>query len=279
MGGVLSAALGYAARGWPVFPVARNKRPISEHGRSDATRDEAIIRDWFTARPDALVAIATGEESGIVALDVDVDQGAYGPDSLEALGVTLHPATPTAHTPTGGFHMLFRHPGPGVYVKTIAGKLGRGLDIRGDGGSLTLPPGPGRSWDPHLGLDTPLAAMPDWMIIPEPPPERPVAQETARPVGELSRYCEAALDGAYRRIIEAPAGQQEETLNRENFALATLVGAWGMPPKLALDALHNAAGKMPSHDRRRPWRQKELERKVSDAFTAGLRNPRERRHG
>jgi hypothetical protein len=50
-------------------------------------------------------------------------------------------------------------------------------------------------------------------------------------------------------------------------------------PALALEALRKAAGKMPSHDQRRPWRQKELERKVTDAFADGLRHPRERRYG
>jgi Bifunctional DNA primase/polymerase, N-terminal len=269
----------YAARGWPIFPMSMRKVPLTEHGLSDATTDLAAIREWGRRWPSAIPALATGEPSGVVALDVDVKPDAYGPDSLEALGVNFHPATPTSHSPSGGFHMLFQHPGPGRYIKTIAGRLGRGLDIRGDGGSLMLPPGPGRHWDPHLGPDTPLAPMPEWMVIREPEPVRATATGATNPIGELSAYCEGALDAAFRRIVEAPAGQQEQTLNKEAFGLATLVGAWGMPPALALEALHKAAGKMPSHDRRRPWRQKELDRKVTDAFAAGLRHPRERRNG
>ncbi len=278
MNTVLDAALAYAARDWKVFPVARNKRPITEHGRNDATLDKAIIRGWFSTRLDALGAVATGEESGIVGLDVDVRHNVHGPDSLEDLGVALHPTTATAHTPSGGFHLIFKHPGPGLYIKTIAGQLGPGLDVRGDGGSLTLPPGPGRFWDPHLGRGAPLAPMPEWMRI----PEQQMSQRAtfaSKPVGELSRYAESALDSAFRKIIDAPAGQQETTLNKEAFALATLVAGWGMPPKAALDVLQAAADKMPSHDRRRPWRQKEIERKITDAFAAGLRHPREKRRG
>jgi hypothetical protein len=113
--------------------------------------------------------------------------------------------------------------------------------------------------------------------VPEQPPV--ISREPVRPVGELNTYCEAAIRKAYARIVEAPAGQQETTLNKEAFGLASLVGAWGMPPALALDVLHKAAQKMPSHDRRRPWRQRELDRKIKDAFTAGLRHPREARSG
>jgi Bifunctional DNA primase/polymerase, N-terminal len=271
----LTAALGYAKRTWPVFPMSARKVPLTEHGLSDATVDEAIIGAWWERNPDATPAIATGEPSGIVALDIDAKPGAYGFDSFEALGVTFHLVTPTAHTPNGGCHCLFRW--PGFFVKTIAGKLGPGLDVRGDGGSLMMPPAPGRSWDPHLGLDVPIAPMPEWMAIREPSVERSVAP--SKPVGELSPYCEAALDNALRRIVEATAGQQETTLNREAFGLGRLVGTWGMPPGLALDTLRLAAARMPSFDWRRPWRPKDIERKITDAFTAGLRHPRERRHG
>jgi putative DNA primase/helicase len=221
-------------------------------------------------------ALATGKVSGIVALDVDLKPAAYDPVSLEALGICFHPVTPTAHSPSGGYHMLFKS--PGHFVKTIAGRLGLGLDIRGDGGSLMLPPGPGRFWDPHLGPDTPLAPMPDWMVIPEREPKRTSAG-AIKAVGELSPYCERALDNAYRRIVEARAGQQEITLNSEAFGLGTLVGGWEIPPALALEVLRRAAARMTSYDRRRPWRLKELERKISGAFTAGLCHPRERCHG
>lgn len=113
------AAETYAARGWPVFPVSADKRPLTTHGLCDATRDADIISSWRTRWPLALIAIATGEPSGIVALDIDVTPKINGWDSLDDLGHPFAPETPMAHTPRGGTHCLFAW--PGHYVKTVAG--------------------------------------------------------------------------------------------------------------------------------------------------------------
>jgi len=107
----LLTALDYARRGWPVFPMSEAKVPFTAHGFKDATTDEATIRGWWKRWPNALVAIATGEPSGIVALDIDVRPEGSGLDTLENLGIAFHPVTPTALTPSGGFHCWFRWPG------------------------------------------------------------------------------------------------------------------------------------------------------------------------
>jgi putative DNA primase/helicase len=268
----LDAALVYAARGWPVFAITTGKRPLTGHGLLDATRDPETIRAWYRRWPDALFAIATGEPSGMIALDIDVRPGSNGFDSLENdLGISVHPETPTAHTPSGGCHLLFRW--PGHFVKTIAGKLGVGLDVRRDGGSLILPPGPGRYWDPHLGPDTPLVDMPEWMVIAE--PERAPIGEPIKPTTGLSPYGEAALDSACRAILAAPVGKQEATLNSECFAIGTLAGTGAIPSPFARRALIWAARQIPSYNPRRPWRVADLDHKVERAFADGLRHPRE----
>lgn len=269
---LVDAARCYVGRGWPLFAVGPDKRPLTAHGRTDATLDLPQIHEWCRRWPHALLAVATGEAAGIVALDIDVTDKLDGWDSAAELGMVFAPETPIAHTPRGGSHLIFAHPGAGIFVKTIAGKIGPALDVRGDGGSLTLPPGPGRYWDPHLGLDTPLAPMPVWMLSPEPKPidvgSRPMAKQ------RLSRYGEAALDGAVKRIITAAAGAQETTLNVETFSIGRLVGGGVIPACLALNALTWAARKMPSHDARRPWREVDLVRKVKVAFADGVAEPR-----
>jgi putative DNA primase/helicase len=154
-------ALDYATLGLRVTPWGtrgNQKFPLTEHGHLDATTDRAIIERWWARWPNAVPAIATGEPSGVVALDIDIRPDGSGFDSLDYLGITSHPEGPTAHTPQGGCAVLFRW--PGCFVKTCSSELGPHLDIRGDGGSLILPQGPGRSWDPILGPDLPLAPMP-----------------------------------------------------------------------------------------------------------------------
>ena len=269
-------ALDYARLGLRVTPWGtrgNQKFPLTEHGHLDATTGRAIIERWWARWPNAVPAIATGEPSGVVALDIDIRPDGSGFDSLDDLGITSHPEGPTAHTPQGGCAVLFRW--PGCFVKTCSSELGPHLDIRGDGGSLLLPPGPHRFWDPHLGLDTPLRAMPEWMVIVEPEP--PAAADTAppaRPV-RLSRYAEVALDDAVKAIVAAPAGKQRDTLNREIYSIARLVAGGVLPVGLAMESLRWAAGQLRSYDSHRPWRPAELEKMVRNAFADGLVRPRQ----
>jgi putative DNA primase/helicase len=222
------AALGYARRGWPVFPChwqgERRKRPLIERGFHAATTDdEAQIRAWWRRWPDALIGVPTGRAIGAVVLDIDVkDDSANGFDSLDGLGVAIVPDTPMAHTASGGLHLYFAPP-DGVDVRNTAGQrgsgIGPGLDWRGDGGYVIAPsPGSLYSWDPYWNLDTaPLARVPA-VLLPRPPERMTPLARPVKPTTGLSPYAEGALDGACRRIIGAPGGQQESALNAETFA-------------------------------------------------------------
>jgi Bifunctional DNA primase/polymerase, N-terminal len=272
-------ALTYIARGWPVSPWSFNrdplakKYPLTPHGKDDASRDVAVIREWWRRWPNAVPSIVTGEPSGIVGLDIDIRPHGSGFDSLDELGISFHIETPTAHTPRDGCALLLRW--PGHFVNTVSGKLAPHVDIRGDKGSLILPPGPGRCWDPYLGPDTPIAAMPEWMQLVEPEP--PTIPETAPPIRpqRLSRYAEAALDGAVKVIASAPAGQQRDTLNREVYSIAELVAGGIVPVALAMESLQWAARQLRSYDARNPWRPADLDKMVRTAFTDGLARPRQ----
>jgi hypothetical protein len=244
------------------------KRPLTRHGLHDASRLPAVILDWWGRWPDAVPALVCGEPSGLAVLDVDIRDKVDGRDVLDVLAGPFHPEAPTAHTPSGGYHILFKW--PGRFVKSCP--VAPGLDVKGDGGAVMLPPGRGRSWDPHLGLDTPIPAMPEWMA-----PSEPVAHAAAPAPAyrqPLSRYAEAALDNAVKAILSAPAGAQHVTLNKECFAIGGLVASGALPAALALEALTWAAGRMLSHDARRPWRPAEINRQVRDAFLDGQAHPR-----
>ncbi|MHB8481618.1 MAG: bifunctional DNA primase/polymerase [Nitrospiria bacterium] len=79
--------------------------------------------------------IRTGPISGVAVLDVDPKTG--GDESLEKLSLDLN-GVPTVRTGSGGRHFYFAYPSEGL--KNSAGKLGRGLDIRAEGGQVVAPP-------------------------------------------------------------------------------------------------------------------------------------------
>ena len=159
-------ALGYAHRGWPVFPLRPGgKIPLipsahpdgdplrgrchgecgrDGHGLHDAALDPATIRAWWKAHPDANVGIRTGAASGLLVVDVDYHHG--GGDTLARLEADHHgePALITleAETPNGGAHLLFAHPGQAISNSTrhIRERYGPGIDLRCDGGYIAVWP-------------------------------------------------------------------------------------------------------------------------------------------
>src|SRR6201997_616003 len=67
----LDIALTHAGRGWHAHPVkAAAKIPVTQHGKNDATLDEAVIRDWWARMPNSNVGVSCGP-SGLCVLDAD----------------------------------------------------------------------------------------------------------------------------------------------------------------------------------------------------------------
>ena len=178
-------ALWYArAMHWPVLPLhsirdgcctcgkdcsSPGKHPLISHGLTEATMDPEIIASWWARWPGANIGIATG--SGLVVLDVDPAHG--GESSLEDLEDQYGrmPHTVMSLTGGGGQHHLFGHPG-GVEVRSTAGRLGAGLDVRGDGGYIVAPPsrhvsGHSYEWEASCEPGTAgpgLAKIPPWLL-------------------------------------------------------------------------------------------------------------------
>ena len=128
------AALDYAARGVPVFPVeVGGKRPACAHGHKDATTDATTINNWWYAVPTYNIATVPAM-SGLVVIDIDDKHGHQGSASWAALcpeGVD----TLMVRTPSGGLHIYFQG-----NARPSAGKLGDGLDVRGEDSYVLLPP-------------------------------------------------------------------------------------------------------------------------------------------
>ncbi len=148
----------------------RYDRTDLQHGLLSATVDEGQIRRWWARWPRANIAIRTGAVSKLVVLDVDPRH--FGLESLAELeaGYGKIPETVQAITGGSGPHLYFAHPGEGIIIKSQAGQLAPGLDVKGDGGYVIAPPSLHQSgrryvWeassDPH---ETPIAALPDWLF-------------------------------------------------------------------------------------------------------------------
>jgi hypothetical protein len=145
-----------------------DKRPATAHGLKDATTDPDQIRAWWSRTPDANIGIPTGAVSGLVV--IDVDNGQEGDLSLAKLEADHGPMPTTLVVVTPGDredgkapgrHIYVRH--PGGKVKNSAGKLGPGLDVRGDGGYVVAPPSRRRGGHYLAEVDAPVQELrPPW---------------------------------------------------------------------------------------------------------------------
>lgn len=124
------------------------------------------------------------------------------------------------------------------------------------------------NWLLRLSHGTACVTVPD---IPEPEPRPEPAP--VKPSTGLSRYAEAALDNAARRIAAAGHGDRDRAINGAAYGIGRLAGAGAVPETFALRVLQHAASQIPGYS---PKRDRS---KVDRSFADGLRNPREALNG
>lgn len=173
---LMNAALAYAEKGWPVFPLhsirsdgrcscgrqckSPGKHPRNAKGFLKATTDTKRIRDWWTKWPTANIGLRTGTD--LYVLDIDPKNG--GDASLgDLLGTHELPDTLTAETGGGGSHIYFRK---SAELRNTAGRLGEGIDTRGDGGYVVAPPSNHKSGGAYTWRNwgAPIAPVPGWVL-------------------------------------------------------------------------------------------------------------------
>jgi len=137
---IISKAL-EVAEDFPVFPCNVKKVPVCQGGFKAATQDPDEIERMFSVPNAALIAIPTGEVSGVSVIDIDVRDGKQGKDwvvkNAELLGITK-----VAETQSGGWHYYYRH------ISGIRNRAGIDgcVDVRGDGGYVIHPESTGYRW-------------------------------------------------------------------------------------------------------------------------------------
>lgn len=156
----------WPSTGVPIFPAKPDKRPYTANGFKDATTDPTVIEEWWARWPNANIAIPTGAASGLVVLDVDVDDNGneVGADSLRELerGHAELPPTASVKTPRGGGHYWFIW--PGFEIAPSVEKIGAKLDVRGDGSYVLVPPSRTVDGVYVRDSDSEPAPMPAWLI-------------------------------------------------------------------------------------------------------------------
>ncbi|MBA2312955.1 MAG: bifunctional DNA primase/polymerase [Actinobacteria bacterium] len=280
------AALGYAHRGWRVFPLhgivngactcgrgdcsSPGKHPLVRRGLYVATADEATIQSWWRRWRSANVGIATGAASGIAVIDVDL------PTALASLG-RLVDACPlptfTGLTGGGGLHLVYASEDPSL--GNSAGRLPGiedelpGVDLRANGGYIVAPPSVHRSESRYEWIDANRepAPVPGWLKQPE---RTYAALDVVREIdfeGDGTPYGLAVLHDELDRLRAAQVGTRNHQLNRSAFALAQLVGGGELletaaRPLLLMIALACGLG------------EPESRQTIDSAFEAGVRQPR-----
>jgi len=251
----------YLARGWSCFPVQHaGKRPMFSWERyQSAPPSDVEIASWCEEYNRANVAIATGEVSGLVVIDVD---SAAGLEALAKFGrLPETPCVKTGH----GWHYYFKH--PGFKQGNKAGMI-EGVDVRGDGGYVIAPPSvheTGVVYEWAVTPDAaPLADLPEWLIRlmrpPVAPPPGPAAQPGRRERDDGSKWLEDALG-------KASQGTRDEWA----FWLACQLRDNGLSYSEAENVLRAYAARvMQGTD---PYTEREALTKVRSAFNKPARDP------
>jgi len=145
-----------ATKGFRLFPVIRwHKEPAIKAWQDRASSDPREIADWFDNNQGYNLGLACGPQPNglnILAIDVDPKHGGSWQALVDEFGdpglTVIH------HTPSGGEHRLFDAPPD---LRNSRSKLGQGIDTRGAGGFIVLPPS--KIVDEHGELLPPYSAL------------------------------------------------------------------------------------------------------------------------
>ena len=258
------------------------KHPIwwlVRHGHTEATRDMAVVNEWFSRTR------LYGMNIGLVANEdwfaLDIDPRHDGDKSLARLQERFGalPKTVTSRTGSNGQHLLFKAPKDGRRVKSVANALGAefpGIDVKGGGnGYVVAPPSKHKSgnlyrWEEGLGpSEVELAEAPEWLLerVVVKPRER--RQDTPIPatITEQDRKrAEGLLNWAADEVANTAEGSRNDTLFAMSAFIGGLVGGGFLTRSEAEYALIDAAQACGLSKR-------EAERTVESGLDSGEDNP------
>jgi hypothetical protein len=211
------------------------------------------------------VGIATGARSGVFVVDLDVKNGIDGIAALAKLGEI--PPTRAVATPSGGFHLYFKHPGfPVRNSAPNSNPLAPGVDVRGEFGYVVAPGSPHVNGGRYsVAADLPIADAPAWLL--SRPELRRSEDKVAQPAAEIEgRFAKVPREW---RIARAKAWLSKEpaAISGDGGSGATMRAIAGVvrgsvltDPEMVLEAIVEWNARCVP-----PWEGRELAHKIDQA--------------
>jgi P4 family phage/plasmid primase-like protien len=271
---LLAHAVSYRSLGISVFPmISKTKKPLVKWKRYQTefpTEDQ--LSEWFKEGLERGIGCATGK---IVVVDCDSE------DAIEFAEKQGMPTTVCSRTRRGR-HYFYSVPA-GMTIHCIPQDKfcgGVGIDIKGTGGLVVLPPSVHPTGFIYQWInnpaDWPIAPCPSWIIA-------EVAKHSAKKTARIerpkqqkeikisssttTRYGKKALTDECSSIMNSTVGNRNHQLNSSSFKIATLVSAGEIDKDEAITALEVSAENAGLENH-------EIKKTIDSAFSAGMSNPR-----
>ena len=265
----------FAERGIPVLPfLAKSKRPAVKNGLYDATTDMVALKQIFSEAP----AREFRSQNWLPVRHFCArHRWTVGKRSLLKL-IKKHgplPKTVTVQT-ANGEHRYFRC--EERVIRNSAGRIGEGLDIRGDGGYVVGPGSihpSGTKYRFKVGRsleDRHIARPPAWLLDLIVQKNLSSAATDSTAVGSkvsarVQAYVTAAFERELDRLERAPNHQRNHCLNRCAFKLGQLLPYSTMTAEDCSRRLAEIAKRIGLDD-------SEIAPTIRSGLTAGCQNPR-----
>jgi len=219
-----------------VFPATLNhekqKTPLIKGWKEAATTDQNQIKLWVEQYRERLTffGVPCGTPNNILVLDIDVKTNGW--ETIKQYGLEI-PDTLSQKTLSGGTHFIFRYDPS----RNLGNKVGflPGLDIRSEGGWIAW-------YNRDVDWKKPILPAPEWIyhyanLKKEAAPVNPLENAIAV-APDIAR---ATFDAAILNIVNAPAGESNDTLNRESFRIGQMVACGAISREIAETELFRAA--------------------------------------
>jgi hypothetical protein len=217
----------YVKRGFYIFPLRPgDKKPLKEFKwREESSNDISKVKQWASEYPDANWGLDCGK-SGLCVIDVDPKNGGF--DTLKAL--PSFKSEFSVRTPSGGYHEYFKGD-----KKTGTNCLGKGVDIRSNGGYVVIP-GSRVKDIPYVSVTKgKIPDLPEWVDKKLTRPREKVVQYNLKSdvIPDGAANIEQAIDYLKNESPITESGDRNNTLVR----VARTLWDWGISKETATELI------------------------------------------